>query len=73
MEKKTSASNLPIFERAVERFPHLIAVKDAKTFCQNLCRLEAVQSITPDEYWCIARVAEGGPWEPGTGNEASKS
>ena len=62
MSKIVPANTLPIYERAVARYPHLIFVKDAKNFCQQLCRLEAVQSITAAEYWRIAAVAEGGEW-----------
>lgn len=61
--EKIKSSALPIFDRAISRYPHLSTVSDAKTFCQSLCRLEAVQSITPSEYWRIARVANGGAWE----------
>lgn len=60
--KITNASALPIYDRAVARYPHLSTIKDAKTLCQNLCRLAAVATISPVEYWRIADVANGGKW-----------
>lgn len=60
---KNTAKALPIYDRAITRFPHLRFVPDAKTFCQNLCRLVAIPTITPAEYMKIATVANGGKWE----------
>lgn len=58
-----SASALPVFDRATKRYPHLRNRNlDAKTFCQNLCRLSAVPTISPLEYSSIAKVANGGIW-----------
>lgn len=56
------AMALPIYERATRRYGHLRQVPDAKTFCRQLCRLAAVDSITPTEHVAIAQVAEGGEW-----------
>jgi DNA-binding XRE family transcriptional regulator len=45
------STDLPIYDRAVARYPFLSAVQDAKLFCQTLCRLAAVPSVTPMEYF----------------------
>lgn len=60
--KITKAKDLPIYSRAIARYPHLAEVMDAKTFCINLCRLAAVETITPVEYWAIGAVANGMEW-----------
>lgn len=62
MYKPTAARSLPIYDRAIARYPHLASVVDAKAFCQALCRLEAVETITIREYMRIAAVAEGSKW-----------
>ena len=49
-----------IYERAIAHYPHLSTIKDEKILCQQLCRLAAVPTITPSEYWQIAAVAESG-------------
>lgn len=60
--KTLNASDLPIYERAIARFPHLSTTMYAKTFCRQLCRLAAIPTINAAEYWRIAAVAEGGEW-----------
>lgn len=59
---KNEAKNLPIYELAVKRYPHLAWIADAKHFCETLCRLAAVPGIKPVEYINVARVANGGKW-----------
>ena len=54
------STDLPIYDRAVARYPFLSSVQDAKLFCQTLCRLAAVPSVTPMEYFYVANVAGGG-------------
>ncbi len=56
------ATDLPIYERAVKRFPHLAHIRDAKHFCAALGRLAAVEEITAQEYYKIAMVASGYMW-----------
>lgn len=56
------SSDLPIFDRVIAKYPFLSSVQDAKLFCQTLCRLSAVSSITPIEYYYIANVANGCEW-----------
>lgn len=56
------STDLPIYDRAVARYPFLSSVQDAKLFCQTLCRLAAVPAVTPMEYFHIANVASGGEW-----------
>ena len=58
----TPATDLPIYERAVKRYPHLQHVKDEMHFCQQLCRLAAVDGISVKEYFKIATVANGCMW-----------
>jgi hypothetical protein len=58
-----NASALPIYDRAIKRYPHLSKIKYAKAFCNALCELEAVQAITAKEYWDIAHFAEFGECE----------
>ena len=62
MKKVTPANTLPVYDRAVARFPHLCTIPDAKTFCQQLCRFVALPTITAAEYMQIAAVANGGEW-----------
>ena len=57
------ASALPIYDRAVKRFPHLVHVKDAFHFCQLLCILAAVPGVSIRDYFKIAKVAHGETWE----------
>lgn len=57
------ANSLPIYDRAVARYPHLSGITDAKTFCRQLSYLAAVDTISVHEYTSIAKVAEGEPWE----------
>ena len=59
------STDLPIYDRAVARYPFLSAVQDAKLFCQTLCRLAAVPSVTPMEYFYIA-AGNGGKALPTT-------
>lgn len=58
--KIEKAAVLPIYERAIERYPHLSNILYAKAFCDALCKLEAVPTITVKEYWDIAHFAEYG-------------
>ena len=58
----TAAKTLPIYWRAVKRYPHLAKVQDAMHFCQQLCNLAALDTITTWEYWCAGAVANGAPW-----------
>lgn len=69
--KKMLANQLPVYERAIARYPHLATIKDAKTFCRQLCYLAAVPNITIQESVRIAAVAEGGEWQANrqTGND----
>lgn len=62
MAKIKLAKDLPIYERAIARYPHLASLQDAKMFCWFLCDLEAVETITPKEYWSIGAVANDGDW-----------
>ena len=59
----TPASMLPIYDRAIERYPELINIKYARPFCFQLTIRAAVPTITPKEYWQITRVANGEEWE----------
>ena len=61
--KTTLANTLPIYDRAISHYPHLATIKDAKAFCQQLCYLAAIPTITVQEYWRIAEVAQGGGWK----------
>lgn len=56
-------SELPIYERAVARYPHLANLQNAKVFCDILCRLAMVPGISMLEYRKIAEVASGRKWE----------
>jgi len=62
MRKPRPASSLPVYERAVARFPHLASLADSRAFCRQLLLLEAVPGILPVEYWRIARMTETGKW-----------
>lgn len=42
----------------VAHFPHLATIRDNKCFAQNACRLAAVSTVTPSEYWSLAQMAE---------------
>lgn len=57
------AATLSIYERAVAAYPHLRHVKDAMHFCQQLCLLKGVETITVEEYWIASAVAVGNNWE----------
>ncbi len=59
---KIAASSLPIYDAAVERYPHLKSIQDAMHFCTALCSLAAVNEIKVREYDAIARVANGELW-----------
>lgn len=63
MKKIMEAKELPIYDRAIAHYPHLSHVKTARPFCFALCQLAATPTISPLEYWAIARVANGGEWE----------
>ena len=58
--KIANASALPIYNRAVARYPHLAGLLYAKAFCDALCKLEAVPTITVKECWDVAHFAECG-------------
>lgn len=62
MANNTKAVDLPIYERAIARFPHLASIPDAQSFCFQLCNLASVDSITQQEYWKAGAVANGGEW-----------
>lgn len=51
------ATELTIYSRAIERYPHLADLCNAKSFCKSLVLLAAVPTITPAEYWEIASIA----------------
>lgn len=53
------ANQLPIYERAIKRYPHLASIRDAMHFCQQLCRLAAVEGVSLREYNEIAKIANG--------------
>ena len=57
--KMMKATELAIYERAIARYPHLATIKPAKAFCKVLCSLEAVDTISIQEYWEIGKIAEG--------------
>ncbi len=57
-----SASDLPVYYRAVRHYSHLWGHLDAQTFCRALCHLAAVPTITAAEYASIAKVADGEIW-----------
>ncbi len=57
-----TSKELPIFDRVIAQYPFLASMQDAKLFCQTLCRLSSVSSITPVEYYYVACVACGGQW-----------
>ena len=65
------STDLPIYDRAVARYPFLSSMQDAKLFCQTLCRLAAVPSVTPMEYFYVANVAGGGEWGKGPSDHAA--
>lgn len=58
----TPAASLPIYDRAVKRFPHLAHVKDAMHFCQQLLNLTAVPGVPIRDYVKIGAVANGEMW-----------
>lgn len=57
------ARQLPIYDLAVKRYPHLAHVNDALQFCNQLCILAAVPGISILDYFKIAKVANGEPWK----------
>nr|DAH19066.1 MAG TPA: hypothetical protein [Caudoviricetes sp.] len=57
------AKDLPIYDKAVARYPHLAYAPDAKTFCLNLsCCLAMVPGIKFSDYFKIGAVANGCNW-----------
>lgn len=62
MKSNSPANLLPVYERAIKHYPQLATIKDAKTFCRELCYLAAIPTITAQEYMRVAAVAEGGKW-----------
>lgn len=56
------ACQLPIYDRAVARYPQLAHTTDAYHFCKSLSYLAAVPDITVKEYFKIATVAAGKMW-----------
>ena len=50
------AKDLPIYDKAIARFPHLAYAPDAKTFCLNLSRLDMVPGIK----WIMPGFVGGG-------------
>ena len=58
------ASDLPIYSAAVKRWPHLVSIPDARTFCQQLGNLQGViDGLTIMDTLRIGNVANGGRWE----------
>ena len=62
MKSNINAKDLPIYDRAVARYPHISNIRTARAFCFSLCQLAMVPGITWAEYTSIARVANGGEW-----------
>ena len=58
--KITIAAALPIYDRAIAKYPHLSSILYAKAFCKALCKMAAVPTITATEYWRVAHFAEFG-------------
>lgn len=56
------AKELPIYDRAVTRYPHLVYVRDAMHFCQQLLNLAAVPGVPIRDYVKIGAVANGEMW-----------
>ena len=50
------AKDLPIYDKAIARFPHLAYAPDAKMFCLNLSRLAMVPGIK----WIMPVFVGGG-------------
>lgn len=56
------ATALPVYDRAIARYPHLKHIPDAMNFCRQLSRLAAVDTISVSEYCFIGFIANGEPW-----------
>lgn len=56
---QTEAKELPVYERVIAVHPHLAGIKMARPFCNALCMLAALDTISIAEYWEIGRIAAG--------------
>lgn len=62
-KNSTPATQLPIYELVIEKYPQLERTKDARHFCKEILELNtAIDGISIRDFVKVVMVANGGKW-----------